>query len=286
MKQALITIEYPLRLSWTDNARVDTSAWNIGVIAGMLDGWRDVAADAASTAWRDAARALRSIAAIVAGEDETIYAVGLGAADDLTDIIAQWSKENSWVSPPRPGIPANTPEHDVLALKNSVYPPPDFVPGDVYRRVRASSFPDEEWWPCRWSLSGMAMSLPAAPCGYRERLDNALRRGDYDVAMALLLFSPRGGTGADVGTFKKSPEMLDSATLYMTAGAPAKCAVGVQFYSRRLDLAQFLASATDVLASAGYECYRSKGAETFRQWATAGKLPNDLELLAPADEFR
>lgn len=280
MRQSLISIEHPLRLSGAIETQVDARAWRVHIIAGQLDDWRDVAAKTAEIAWRDAARAIRAMTANVVGEDETIYAFARAGAEVLADLIPMWSVEDSWVSPPRPGIPENTPAHVVTALRSSPYPPPEFVPGDVYRRIPACAFPDEEWWPGPWSFSGTALSFPTSSDGeYRERLEDALQRGDYDLARKLVLFSPQGGENVDISTFEKNPEMLNSVTLYVAAGAPARCAVGVHFYSRRVSLTAFLTSAIDVLVSAGYECRRSEGVETFKQWVTAGRLPSDLMML-------
>lgn len=276
IKQALINIEYPLRQSDTSK-NVCASTWQVNVIAGQLDGWRDVADSDAGLAWDDATYAVRSIVANVAEENEMVYAFGCGMADKLANLICEWPAERCWVSPPRPGIPKDTPEHDVIALKSSLQPLPEFLPGNVFKQVEAVSFSAEKWWP-----GSTALLLPAFSAGYRERLENALRAGDYSLAQRLVFVSPgvsKASPGIFINDFGSNPELLNSVTLYVMAGAHAKCVVSANYYSKQIGIKKFLDCALNVFISNGYDCYRSNGIETFREWTTSGVLPKGLKVM-------
>lgn len=277
MRQALIDWQCPLKLLTADESAVDRDTWRVHVVIGQLDGWRNLATDTAHVVWRDAARAVRRIIASVSQESDTIYAVGLCEADRLADHIRNWPLGSYWVSPPHPAIPVGTPEHDVVALNESGKPLPEWVPGDVYKRISGRLFVDEEWWPCTALLS-----FPSGSVRYREHLEKALQDGDYDLARRLVMVSPDvSGFPEKLGVsdFGSNPEMLNAAKLYAMAGGYAECVIGVNFYSLSLMLDDFLAHALEILTADGYDCYRSKGLRTFRKWAAEGRLPANLQPL-------
>lgn len=259
MKQALITeYQQSLMYRYEEEKETDRFIWHINIIAGALNGVRDVSGEDADIAWESTTRAVREIISLVAQNDDAVYMLGVSAANLVTGFAPERSASQTWISDsPHQGVPAN-----------------------VLRRVPPSDFPRETWWPGRWSASGTAMSFPTCSGEYRENLDKALVAGDLNRAVHLMFVSDQFGPVSHLpSSFASTPSVMDEVTFYMKGGAHAKSVLGVNFYSKRLESGSFLSTALMVLAEAGYQSFRGRGLDTFKEWATAGRLPAGLEIL-------
>ncbi len=258
VNQSLVSAEHPFA-----DTEAGARVWRVNLVAGILDGYREASGEDADVAWQSAAQAIRQIVVGIARNNDVVYTCGVSAADAVAALVSQWSASEAWVGSSRDG-----------------------VPGNVFRRVPPRHFPGEVWWPGRWSASGTAMSFSSRAGKYRQSLDRALAEGDLDSAIHLMFVSPAyAPIGHVPSSFASAPSVIDEATFYLMAGAHANCVIGANFYSKCLELSSFLSSALAVMADAGFQCFHSRGLDTFREWATSGKLPPGLTELCPDTEI-
>lgn len=278
IKQALIYVEPSLKLSPNDKPPTDAIPWRVSVVIGYLDGWKSVPEEVAKLAWADGTCAIRSAVTKLADRNDTAYLFGFSAARYyVVDASAKASPENTWITLPKHFASEGIDPHDLLALEKSGYPLKELRAGDVFKRISPLEIPGEDWWPGKYSSSGTALLLPKSSGSYAERLERAFTHGDYDAALRLMRVSPNYNDKVN-NHFKTNPQLLDSVSIYVTAGMHANCVVGSNFYSTRVKLSGFLSLAMDVLGSMEYECYQSEGTETFKEWATSGRLPSGLTI--------